>query len=164
MRFCWIRTAGMSPQYTLLGASQSKLRNGCQESVYSSSELQCRRSPEASLTFVYLCPSTETPSNKTNHAFIYFYSFDIQQAALSFFPLPSFPLFPLLSPCHVVLFAWKKTSSRSCQVWHQLILIQWCPAESYSDKHLLSFRAPRLLAVFCFHCRLFSDTLLLLIC
>lgn len=78
-------------------------------------------------------------------------------------PLPSFPPFPLLSPCRVVLFVWKKPSSCPCQEWHQLILIRWCPAESSSDKHLLSVRAPRLLAAFCFHCRLFSDTSLLLI-
>lgn len=79
------------------------------------------------------------------------------------FSLPSFPPFPLLPPCRVVLFVWKKTSSHPCQEWHQLILIRWCPAESSSDKHLLRVRAPRLLAAFCFHCCLFSDTLLLLI-
>lgn len=82
---------------------------------------------------------------------------------LFLFPLPSFPPFPLLPPCRVVLFVWKKPSFCPCQEWHQLILIRWCPAESSSDKHLLSVRAPRLLAAFCFHCRLFSDTLLLLI-
>lgn len=149
-----------------LGASQSKLRNSCQESVCSSSEPQCRRSPEASLTFVYLCPSTEAPSNKTRHAFIYILSaqFIANSALLLFlFRLPSFPPFPLLSPCRVVLFVRKKPSSCPCQEWHQLILIRWCPPESSSDKHLLSIRAPRLLAAFCFHCCLFADTSLLLI-
>lgn len=86
----------------------------------------------------------------------------IANGALFLFPLPFFPPYPLLPPCCLVLFVWKKTSSRPCQVWHQLILIWWCPAESSSDKHLLSVRSPRLLATLCFHCCLFSDTLWLL--
>lgn len=79
-----------------LGASQSKLRNSRQESVRSSSEPQCRRSPEASLTFVYLCPGTETSFQQNKPRFyIYFISpvYSKQRSP----PLPlSSPLLPTL--------------------------------------------------------------------